>query len=113
MSQLAAKASKVILTEAAVETLVFNAKLQAAAPFIRHAHRQWTTQLKSKKSGCGGCKKNKRLDQASRKQLIDMVRQNILMSAPAIRDLVKELLRAHKVVVPTASLGGVLKQKEF
>jgi len=112
MSQSAVRSNAVILTEAAVESLIFNAKMQAAAPYIRHAQRQWTELTKRNKGGCGTCKK-RRPDPSGRKQLIDMVRQNILLAPPQVRDLVKDILRTKKVVVPTSGIGGPGKSREF
>lgn len=94
MNNLTRPSHDLVLTFAAIESLIHNQQLQEALPFVRYAFRRWNTQ---QHSGCSKCGKN-RAEQDQRRYLANTVRDGLVTLDKSRLDRVKQILHVDKLI---------------
>ena len=110
------KSSRIMVTAATVESLIFNAQLQEKDLQFRRFATQWVdirVPLHTS-GGCGGCqKKRQRGDPETKRRLIEGVKEYILNCDPSVKELIKKVLNTNEVVVHVERPGGGRREASF
>jgi len=87
---------QVVLTTAAIESLVFNADMRREFPFVAAAYNRWMSTV-STKACCGRAKAQSN----TKEYLANSVKDNLVSLSPERKNIFKKIIAADEVIVQT------------